>query len=146
MNSVGKNFCFTSLDMSDAYFSIPIEKNFKKYLKFFWKGTLYEFCALPFGISSAPRIFTKVVKVIFSQIRRFGISSFFYIDDSLYQDSCYYSCLENSQKVYNFKESLGFSINNEKSVLVPCQRITFLGYIIDSMKRLKKLWNCPGLV
>ena len=134
LNSVGKNYFFTSLDMSDAYFSIPIEKSYRKYLKFYWKGNLYEFCALPFGISSAPRVFTKVVKVIFSQIRSFGISSFFYIDDSFFQDPSYNSCLAYTNKVYDFIESLGFSINDEKSVIIPCQRITFLGYIIDSVQ------------
>ena len=107
-------------------FPFLLKKRYRKYLKFYWKGKLYEFCALPFGISSAPRVFTKVVKVIFSQIRSFGISSFFYIDDSLYQDQSYDSCLANTTMVYNFIESLGFSINDEKSVIVPCQQITFL--------------------
>ena len=133
LQSIGRNFYFTSLDLSDAYFSIPIHKEHRKYLKFFWRNNLYEFCALPFGISSAPRVFTKVMKVVFSQFRSCGICSFFYIDDSLFQDSSYKQCLQNTQKVYDFIESLGFYINQEKSVLIPCQRITFLGYIIDSV-------------
>ena len=42
----------------------------------------YQFNCLCFGISCAPRVFTKLMKVIFAHIRRMGISSFYYIDDS----------------------------------------------------------------
>ncbi|EFN78048.1 hypothetical protein EAI_01855, partial [Harpegnathos saltator] len=30
-----------------------------QYLRFQWRGTVYEFTALPFGLSTAPYIFTK---------------------------------------------------------------------------------------
>ena len=68
---------FTSIDLCDAYFSIGIKKECRKYLKFVWKNVLYEFTCLCFGISTAPRVFTKVMKVIFSHIRNYGISSYF---------------------------------------------------------------------
>ncbi|CAC5410794.1 unnamed protein product [Mytilus coruscus] len=39
----------------------------------------------------------------------------------------------NTKKVQQFIQSVGFNINMEKSVFIPSQRITFLGYIIDSV-------------
>ncbi|CAC5387732.1 unnamed protein product [Mytilus coruscus] len=39
----------------------------------------------------------------------------------------------NTKKVQQFIQSVGFNINIEKSVFIPSQRITFLGYIIDSV-------------
>lgn len=59
------NMFLTSLDLKDAYFSIPIHEDFR----------LFEFQCLCFGLSSAPFIFTKVMKPIFSQLRREGICS-----------------------------------------------------------------------
>ena len=52
---------FTSIDLENAHFSIPISKNLRKYLKFIW-NVLYEFVCLAFGLSSAPRVFTKIMK------------------------------------------------------------------------------------
>lgn len=132
--ATSRNCFYTSLDLRDAYFSLGIRNSDRKYLKFWWKDTLYEFTCLVFGLSTAPRVFTKVMKVVFSHIRKFGISSFFYIDDSLLQDQSFDRCLENTVVLRNLLSSLGFRINEEKSVFIPTQRIIFLGYIIDSVE------------
>lgn len=124
---------FTSIDLTDAYLTVPVHESDRKYLKFMWGGKLYAFTCLAFGLASAPRVFTKIMKVVFSHIRRMGIDSYFYIDDSLLQAENYAICENNTKKVKNFIESTGFYINNEKSVFIPSQRITFLGYIIDSV-------------
>ena len=58
LNTVQRGSFFISLDLQNAYFSISINESFRKYLKFEWKGRLYQFNCLCFGISSAPRIFT----------------------------------------------------------------------------------------
>ena len=59
--------CFmTSIDLKDAYCSIPVAPKCQKYLKFVWKETLYCFTCLPMGLTSSPRIFTKVLKPVFA--------------------------------------------------------------------------------
>ncbi len=51
---------FTTVDLQDAYFHIPIHKDHKKYLRFYSQGNAYEYSVLPFGLSSlAPHTFTK---------------------------------------------------------------------------------------
>lgn len=42
------------LDLKDAYFTIPMAKTHQPFLQFLWKNPLYQFQALPFGLSSAP--------------------------------------------------------------------------------------------
>ena len=47
--------CFmTSIDLKDAYYSIPVAPECQKYLKFVWKETLYCFTCLPIGLTSSP--------------------------------------------------------------------------------------------
>ena len=133
LKGIRKDSYFTSLDLTDAYFSISVDKTYRKYLKFVWDKKLYAFQCLPFGLASSPRVFTKVLKVIFSHIRRMGIDSYFYIDDSLLQADNYLGSVQNTEKVQKFIQSVGFDINHEKSNFIPSQRITFLGYIIDSV-------------
>ena len=124
---------FCSIDLQEAYFSVPINKNFQKFLKFMWNGHLFHFKCLPFGLSSAPRIFTKLLKPIYAWFRQQCIRCAYYIDDSLNMDKNFQVCLKNTRIIISVLESLGFTINREKSVIVPVQRIMFFGFIIDSV-------------
>ena len=58
--------------------------NFLNFLRFSWGGELYEFQCLCFGLSPAPYIFTKVMKPILSSLRKDGINSSYYKDDSVF--------------------------------------------------------------
>jgi len=56
-----------TIDLTDAYFSIPIHPTDRKYLRFSWENSLYEFTCLPFGYKLAPRTFTKILKPVYMQ-------------------------------------------------------------------------------
>ena len=49
---VDKNCFMASIDLKDTYYSIPIRKEDRKYLRFFWNGNFYQFTCLPNGLSS----------------------------------------------------------------------------------------------
>ena len=154
LKSVSELSFFTSVDLCEAYWSVPIHEDDKKYLKFVWKGQLFAFTALPFGLSSAPRVFTKILKPVFSYIRSLGISSFYYIDDSLVQDQSYSHCKENTKVLVEVLESLGFEVNKDKSVMEPAQSVEYLGYIINSVdykvylpdEKIEKIRSCSEKV
>ena len=57
-----------SIDLTDAYFSLPIAKRSRKFLRFQWRDMLLEFQCLCFGLSLAPYFFTKVMKPVFSRL------------------------------------------------------------------------------
>ena len=42
----------TSLDLTDAYFHIPISPTFRKFLKFVWEDRVYAFKVMPFDLST----------------------------------------------------------------------------------------------
>ena len=58
--------------------------------------TLFEFKCLCFGISSAPRIFTKILKPVYAFFRQLGIRCIYYIDDSLIMNQHYYESLKRN--------------------------------------------------
>jgi len=124
---------FTKIDLTDAYFSVPIHPESRKFLKFSWNGVLYEMTCLPFGISVAPFLFTKICKPVFSWFRAQSIRCTFYIDDSLGMNQSKHTCKENCKLMWKTLESLGFDINQKKSCLSPVQRIVFFGFVIDSV-------------
>lgn len=80
-----KDMFMTSIDLKDAYFLIPVDEKYSKYLRFIFNDTLYEFTCLPFGISSAPYIiFTKITKPVTTYLRKLGILCVAYLDDFPY--------------------------------------------------------------
>ena len=83
LNLIKENDFFMSIDMSDAYFSVPIDDNYQKYLKFSWKGILYKFVCLLFGLKSSPYVFTKILKPVCAWFRQQNIACCYYIDNSL---------------------------------------------------------------
>ena len=68
------NSFLTKIDLNDAFYSIPIAKKSRKYLQFIYHNKLYQFCVLPFGISTAPRVFSKILKPVIALLRTRGIS------------------------------------------------------------------------
>ena len=126
--------CFmTSIDLKDAYYSIPVAPECQKYLKFIWKDTLYCFTCLPMGLTSSPPIFTKVLKPVFASLRtKFGHTCLGYIDDSLYVEDTQEDCLWATLHAVQLFSQLGFQIHPEKSVFIPTQCIEFLGFLLDS--------------
>ena len=77
------NDFMAKIDLNDAYFTVPIWKGHQKFLRFLWKGTQWEFACLPFGIASAPRVFTKILKPVIGLLRKQGIRLIIYLDDFL---------------------------------------------------------------
>ena len=127
--------CFmTSIDLKDAYYSIPISFEHQKYLKFIWRDKLYCFTCLPMGLSSSPRVFTKVMKPVFATLRsQFGHTCFGYIDDSFYTEGSHTECLQATLNAVKLIINLGFKDHPDKSVILPSQCIEFLGFLLNSV-------------
>ena len=123
---------FSKVDLKEAFYSIGINRQFQKYLKFLWQGTLYVFTCLPNGLSTASRIFTKVLKPVFAALRKMGHLNVAYIDDSLLQSYSYEQCLINVKDTVRLIDSVGLTIHPEKSMLIPVQCIEFVGFLLNS--------------
>jgi hypothetical protein len=112
-----KPHCYMgSIDLKDAYFSIPIHSDHQKYLKFCWKNTLYKFTCLPQGLACAPRLFTKLMKPVFATLRERGHISSGYLDDSLLIGYSYTECQSNIRDTTNLLKDLGLYPHVDKSV------------------------------
>ena len=126
--------CFmASVDLKDAYYSIPVARCHRKYLRFVWKGHLLQFTCLPNGLSEAPRKFTKIMKPPFSNLRKTGHENTAYLDDSWLMATNFGSCQNNAKDTVNLLDSLGFTIHPEKSCLHPTCILIYLGFILNSI-------------
>ena len=68
------------MDVKDAFVSVPLNPAPTKVVRFLWSGKLYKFLCLCFGLGSAPTIFTKLLKVPVSGLRRLNKLIIIYLD------------------------------------------------------------------
>ena len=132
--SLMKPGCYmASIDLRDAYFSLPVHASHQKYLKFMWKGTLYKFTCLPQGLGCSPRVFTKVLKPVFSHLSQRRHVSSGYIDDTFLEGDSYNLCKENVSATMQLFRGLGFWPRDLKSVTEPTQILKHLGFVLNSL-------------
>ncbi|XP_067205411.1 uncharacterized protein [Linepithema humile] len=93
---------------------------------------LYQFKVLPFGLASAPYIFTRILKPVVHSFREKGLFLVIYLDDFLLMADSYEQCMRNIKMTTSLLSSLGFIINKRKSVLAPTNTCKYLGFIFDS--------------
>ena len=53
-----------SIDLQDAYLHVPIVKHYCCFLHFVWCNVPYQWKVLPFGLATAPRVFTSLMEPI----------------------------------------------------------------------------------
>ena len=128
-----KDWYLASVDLSDAYFTVPVAPEFRKYLRFQFCDTLYEFLAMPQGLTSAPRIFTKILKPAMAKLRGEGCICMAYLDDILVLADSKESCTLATNKVVELVKSLGFIVNFQKSELTPTKSLVYLGYMLNTV-------------
>jgi len=116
-----------SIDMKDAYLHVPILSSHKKFLKFIYKGVTYQFKVLPFGLSSAPRTFTKLTRVVILHCRCLGLRLILYLDDGLLLARPRELAARHRDVLVGLLLDLGWVINWEKSDLLPSQDFSYVG-------------------
>ncbi len=125
--SIQNHFWSVSIDLQDAYLHVPIRPSHRKYLRFALCGKVFQFRVLPFGLSSAPMVFTRLMKCVAAFIRRQGPSLLQYLDDWLIYHLSREVVLRHLSTVWAVVIRLGLLPNRDKSDLVPSQRFTFIG-------------------
>ena len=87
----------TSINLKDAYFHVLVHPDFRKYLRVAVGGKVYQFRALPFGLSPAPREFCRVTGVLGTLLHRLTIYLHLYLDDWLLRATSRAICWAHTQ-------------------------------------------------
>ena len=150
---IKENDFLVSIDLTDAFLSISLHESSKKFVVFEIDGQRYCYNRLVFGLTSSPRIFSKILKPAINFLRNNGIKISFYLDDIFICASSKSLALDHMNQTISLLTSLGFSINFEKSNLVPSHSMEHLGFLwnstsmsisfpVDKLSHLKSLARC----
>jgi hypothetical protein len=119
------------VDISNAFFHVPVDPSHQNYLVIEWKGELLKFQALPFGLNVSPRVFTKVFRIPMKLLRKWGMRLVHYIDDILVVARTREEAQTHLFLLLSLLVALGFVIAWPK-VEGPTQETDFLGFLLNS--------------
>ena len=117
---------FTKLDLNNAYLQIELEEESKKYVTINTSRGLFQYNRLPFGVSSSPAIFQRVIDNVLQRIPYVCA----YLDDILLTGRTDDEHLSNLDKVLSRLAKAGMKLNVDKCTFMPPE-VTYLGYRID---------------
>ena len=124
------------LDLTSAYYHLGVSESCKNFLSFKFDNHIYTWNAMPFGLSEAPYLFSKMMECVVTNLRvKYKLIILFYLDDILILDCSFEACRNAIITAIDFISSLGITINCEKSVITPVQIITFLGVKLDLVNK-----------
>ena len=119
-----ENWLF-SFDIKSGYHHVDIFPPDQEFLGFSWSkdGVIqfYKFTVLPFGISTGPYIFTKVLRPLLRYWRLQAIQIVVYLDDGLGVCATFPDCYSQFMAVKSDLSQAGFVANGLKSIWVPVQ-------------------------
>jgi len=121
-----------SIDLSDAYFHIPVKSTSRKYLRFLALERVWQYRVICFGLKTAPHLFTRMVQPLAGWARSRSIQMHVYLDDWLIVHMDPKILEQQTQEVLLKARELGWLINLEKSMLVPTQQFVFLGMAVNT--------------
>jgi hypothetical protein len=122
-----------TIDISKAYHHVPVAEEMKKYLAFQYAGKVYQYQGVPFGVSTAPRVFSEVMHHCATAVRvKWKIRCVQYLDDWLLLEQSRTRLRRKAAQIVEFLQALGWLVNVEKSMLDPKQKFQFLGWKWDS--------------
>ena len=100
--------------------------NSRKYLRFAFENKVIQFRVLPFGLSTAPQIFTRLGHTVTGYLHCLGILVIPYVDDWLVHHPDRHVLLRHQAQLLEKLDLVGFILNRKNSELESVQDIQFL--------------------
>jgi hypothetical protein len=132
---LGKGTMIAKIDIKSAYRLIPVHPTDRIWQGLVWEDHIYVDGMLPFGLSSAPKIFNAVADAVEWCVAKEGVEFIFhYLDDfAVLGRAETQECLQSLLTLKRICAVLGIPLTDEKQD-GPTAVITLLGIIIDTLK------------
>ena len=133
IRGLGEGSLLAKLDLKDAYRIVPVHPDDRPLLGMRWRESLYVDTVLPFGLRSAPKIFSALADGLIWIMHLKGVGpSLHYLDDFLlFGPPASSTCAEVLATALSICNELGVPVAGEKTE-GPATSLTFLGIQIDT--------------
>ncbi|GFW47526.1 hypothetical protein TNCV_3176901 [Trichonephila clavipes] len=121
---------FTTLDLKNGFFHVPIDESSKKYTAFITDQGLFEFNFAPFGLCLSPPVFQRYVSYVLRDLLR-DDTILVYMDDIIIPSKNIEEGITKLERVLVTAAKFGLEINFKKCQFL-YSKIEFLGYLIEN--------------
>ena len=118
-------------DLKAGYHHVPLAASLWPLLGFRMDGQFYVFCCLPFGLSQAPYVFTRVMQCAHEWTRSQHHRLTAMIDDAATVHESRHGAARAAGATVLLEAALGFVHSRAKCCLWPQQEQQFLGLLVD---------------
>lgn len=128
-----------TVDLKDGFHHVAIHPDFRQFLGFQWRGQYYVWNVCPFGLSSSPYYFNKLIRAVVTHLRSEHLRVNFWVDDALLM-SAPVVAEESKVKFMTKLDVLGIHVNFDKSDLELSTSKLYVGYIVNSVGKDGNPW------
>ena len=134
MHSLGPGASMAKIDIRDAYRLVPIHPEDRPFLGVSWGDGIFVDCQLPFGLASAPAIFSAIAEALEWVLRQRGVRCVLhYLDDFLIFGAPHSDeCAQALAITLSTCSELGIPLAHDKTE-GPTTELTFLGVLLNSV-------------
>jgi len=119
---------FCSVDLRAGYHNIPVAEEDRDKTAIITRRGLFRFRKMPFGLSSAPGTFQRLMDLVFSGLNYYSV--LVYLDDVVVFGPSVETLMERLEEVFLRLRGANLKINTRKCHLFQ-RRISFLGHVIS---------------
>jgi hypothetical protein len=129
LSSLQGSSWFSTLDLSSGYFNIPVKESDKDKTCFITRRGSWRFNVLPFGLTSAPSVFQRLMDLSLSGLSY--VSCLAYIDDILVYSTTFEQHLERLEEVLLRILNAGLKLKASKCHVFQ-RKVEFLDHIVSA--------------
>lgn len=104
---------FSTLDATSGYYQLEVEEQDKEKTAFSWKGGLFEFNRMPFGLCNAPATFQRAMDRILREFSNIFVMP--YLDDIIIYSKDAESHKEHVTKILETLKQAGLTLNKKSA-------------------------------
>ena len=130
VTSLGGSQWFSSLDLQNGYWQVPLAPEAKEKTAFCTPQGLWQFRVMPFGLCNAPATFQRAVESLFAAQRRAGTVRI-YLDDVLICSPSFEQHLRDLDEVLSTVRRGGIKLNPKKCSFFK-REVEYLGHVISA--------------
>jgi transposase InsO family protein len=119
---------FTSLDLAQGYWQVPMDANSKEKTAFVSHAGLYEFNVMPFGLTNAPATFQRMMDLVLAGVK--WKSCLVYLDDIIVFSKDFDSHVKDVEEVLQRLQKSKLYIKPQKCMLCSSS-VNYLGHIVS---------------
>lgn len=123
---------YAKIDLSDCFLSFPLHSDIVPLFSFHFADRYWRFTSMPFGLRPAPSICTQLLAPVSFALTQAGILHSRYLDDFFLISSSQAQSARDLHVACLIFALFGLVVNAGKTML-PTQRGTYLGVLIDSL-------------